>query len=224
MTGFVDEYMPDKVPGFPCTAAPRFNTSIKVAAGGGEKRNQEWEQPLHRYGLPEAQGRDPDVVEALRQHWLTMRGPYFSWPWADPFDKASLDLAHPNESDDDVLARIAATDQLIGTGDGLAERFRLSKLYTYGSGSYRRTVHLPVLASVVVAVDGVEADPGDYTVSRPGGVIEFAVAPADGAAITAGFLFDVEVRFEGDDAFEAILRGGDVGGFAGLSLIEVRPC
>jgi uncharacterized protein (TIGR02217 family) len=61
-------------------------------------------------------------------------------------------------------------------------------------------------------------------VTRPGGEIVFDTPPADDVSITAGFLFDVEVRFESDDAFESILRTYQVGGFADITLIEVRPC
>jgi hypothetical protein len=53
----------------------------------------------------------------------------------------------------------------------------------------------------------------------------FASIPRiDDGVITAGFLFDVQVRFESDDAFEGILRTYAIGGFADITLIEVRPC
>jgi uncharacterized protein (TIGR02217 family) len=85
---------------------------------------------------------------------------------------------------------------------------------------------LPVVDSVIVAIDGVVVPDTDYTVTRPGGEIVFDLPPPVEVpgSITAGFLFDVEVRFESDDAFEGIVRTWQAGGFADLTLIEVRPC
>jgi hypothetical protein len=74
MGEFVDQYMPSKVPGYPCASSPRTKTTIQVDSGGGEQRNQDWEHPLHRFVLPEAAGRDWAVIEALMKHWRVMRG------------------------------------------------------------------------------------------------------------------------------------------------------
>lgn len=216
---FIDEYLPDAVPGYPCISAPRTNTSIQVTAGGNERRNQNWEHPLHRYILPEGV-RDWSVAQTLKDHWLIMRGPFHSFPFYDPLDFASVPLTRPN-----LEPTVTRTDQLLGTTDGFTDTFQLIKTYTVGSETYDRTIHLPVLDSVVVAVDGVLVPATDYTVSRPGGEILFDTPPAAGGDnVTAGFLFDVEVRFESDDAFEGILRTYQVGGFADITLIEVRPC
>lgn len=225
---FIDVYMPDEVPGYPCISSPRTRTTIQVSAGGNERRNQDWEHPLHRFVLPEAVARQWTVVDGLRKHWLITSGPYRSFPWRDPHDKASCDLLVPNEPDADVIARITDEDQEIGTANGFTDTFQLVKAYTRGGQTYTRTIHLPVTSTVVVAMDGVAFDPGDYTVSRPGGEILFDAPPVAGVGndgiITAGFLFDNEVRFESDDAFEGILRTWQASGFADINLIEVRPC
>ena len=98
------------------------------------------------------------------------------------------------------------------------------KTYSRGGSTYARRIYLPVLASVVIAVDGATIDPADYSVSRPGGEVTFDTPPPNGDPVTAGYLFDCEVRFESDDAFEGILRDFQIGGFADITLIEVRPC
>jgi uncharacterized protein (TIGR02217 family) len=216
---FIDEYLPSKVQGVGFVSAPRFKTTIQVNASGRERRNQEWEHPLHYYISPEAMGRNWDVIQELKKHWLIMAGPTHSFPIYDPQDFASCDLVRPN-----VMPTVSMTDQAIGTGDGFTDRFQLVKTYTVGGETYDRVIHLPVLASVVVAIDGVLVPDTDYTVSRPGGEITFNVPPPDGDEITAGFRFDVEVRFESDDQFEGIMRATRTGGFADLTLIEVRPC
>jgi uncharacterized protein (TIGR02217 family) len=221
---FLDQYMPSSVPGYPCVSAPRTRTTVTASAGGGERRNQEWEHPLHKFVLPEAVARKWEIVQALLLHWRIMRGPWRSWPWRDPLDFASRDLDRPNQ-----VPTVSAADQLIGVGDGVTDSFQLVKTYVLGPETYTRPIYLPVLSSLLLAIDGVPVDPADYTVSRPGGVIQFNTAPAaagggDLQHITAGFLFDVEVRFESDDAMEAILRAHRAAGFADLTLIEVRPC
>lgn len=224
MTRFVDEYLPAKVPGYPCISSPRFKTTIQVSSGGNERSNQDWEHPLHLFILPEAVGRDWPVIDALGKHWKIMRGRHRSFPWRDPLDFASCDLAKP-----DVVPAIAAVDQYIGTADGFTNRFQLVKTYSVGAETYQRPITLPVLNSVVVAIDGVLVPAANYSLSRPGGVILFAVPPLQPPGpppgiITAGYLFDVAVRFESDDAFEGILRTFAIGGFADITLIEVRPC
>lgn len=221
MTRFVDEYLPRTVPGFPCLAVPRFKTSIQLNAGGGERANQEWEHPLHRYTLPEAVARKWEVVNALTDHFKIMRGPAKTFPFYDPFDFASCPLVRPNQ-----LPAIAMTNQLIGIADGFTDRFQLVKKYEVGAESYTRKIYHPVVASVLIARDGVLVSASDYTVSRTTGEVLFDTPPLLGGAgvITAGFLFDVEVRYENDEAVEAILRATRAAGFADLTLIEVRPC
>ena len=106
----------------------------------------------------------------------------------------------------------------------MIELQQLTKTYGVGAYSYVRKIHLPVVSTVVVALDGIPVSPSDYTVTRPGGEIVFDLPPPAGLDVTASFLFDVEVRFESDDAFEGIVRTWQVGGFADINLVEVRPC
>ncbi|WBX85707.1 DUF2460 domain-containing protein [Sphingosinicella microcystinivorans] len=54
-----------------------------------------------------------------------------------------------------------------------------------------------------------------------GGAVTFDAAPADGAAVTAGFLFDVPVRFA-EDSIEASLQGWRAGEVPSAPIIEVR--
>lgn len=217
---FLDIYMPDEVPGYPCVSAPRTKTTIQVNASGKERRNQEWEHPLHTFIMPEGI-RGWSVVQSLGKMWKITAGPFRSFAWRDPLDFSSGDLLVPNPETDPVPTM---TDQVIGTGTGFTDSFQLIKTYTYDTEDYERSIYLPVLNTVVVSDNGVLVASSDYTVSRPGGVITFDTPPLNGHIIRVGFLFDVEVRFESDDAFEGILRTWQAGGFADLTLVEVRPC
>lgn len=218
---FLDVYLPDAVPGYPCASAPRFKTTIQVNAGGTERRNQEWEHPLHRFVLPEAIARNTDVINDLKKHWLVTAGPFYSFAWSDPLDKATIDHV-PNEPDAEI--DITRTDQVLGTGDGFTDSFQLAKVYSRGGNTYERTIHLPVLSTLLISDNGSLVSSSDYTVSRPGGIVTFDTPPANGHALKWGGLFDVEVRFESDDQLETLVRTWQTGGFADLTLIEVRPC
>lgn len=221
MSGFIDEYLPDEIPGYPCISVPRTKTSIQVNWGGKERRNQEWDHPLHRFLLPEAVARDWVHIEVLKKHWLIMGGPAATWPFRDPLDFASCDLDAPNR-----VPNYTMLDQLIGTATGFTDRFQLVKEYEVGSNTYSRTIHLPVEGTVLVAHNGILVPDTDYTVSRPGGEILFDVPPPLGGSgeIRAGFLFDNEVRYENDDTLESLVRTFEIGGFSDISLTEVRPC
>ena len=71
---------------------------------------------------------------------------------------------------------------------------------------------------VIVAVDGVAIVTG-WALS--GGSILFDVPPAEGARVTAGFRFDVPVRFE-SDRLDISGHRPDAGDIAHVPLIEVR--
>lgn len=220
MSGFIDIYLPVGVPGYPCISVPRTKTTIQVSSSGKERRNQEWAHPLHRFILPEGV-RQWSVVQDLGKMWKITAGPAYSFAFSDPLDFASCDLAKPN-----LEPVVDMEDQLIGTADGFTDTFQLVKTYSVGGNIYDRNIHLPVLDSVLIARDGVLIDDDNYTVTRPGGKVQFDVPPGLGGAglITAGFLFDCEVRFESDETLEGILRTYQVGGFADINLTEVRPC
>jgi uncharacterized protein (TIGR02217 family) len=219
---FLDNYLPDQFAGYGWVSAPRFKTSIQVTAGGNEGRNQEWEHPLHRFVNPEIIARpNPQALIDLKKHWLITKGPAHSFPISDPHDKASVDH-EPNEPDTEIA--ITATDQVLGIGDGFTDSFQLVKTYTVGAETYDRPIYLPVIDSLIVAADGIAVAEADYTATRPGGIITFDTPPANGVEITAGFLFDVEVRFESDDQLELIMRTWQTAGAADLTLIEVRRC
>jgi uncharacterized protein (TIGR02217 family) len=71
----------------------------------------------------------------------------------------------------------------------------------------------------MVAVAGAGLATADYSVD--GGVVTLDVAPAAGAAVTAGFLFDVPVRFD-TDRLDVELTSFDAAEAPSIPLIEVR--
>ena len=107
-------------------------------------------------------------------------------------------------------------DQTIGVGDGLTDAFGLVK--SYGSGEQRR-ITKPVAGSVLVAVDGNALSTG-WTLDDKG-VIRFESPPANGAAITAGFIFDTPVRFA-EDRIEVNRATFLAGEAPSVPLVEIR--
>ena len=86
-----------------------------------------------------------------------------------------------------------AADQALGTGDGVRTEFPLVKTY----GGQVRRITRPVAGTVRVSVDGVElAERLDARRRRAWS--SSTTAPAEGAAVAAGFRFDVPVRFAED--------------------------
>ena len=88
---------------------------------------------------------------------------------------------------------VSALDQGLGIGDGATLSFQLRKR---SDSETDRIVTKPVAGSVVVAIDGVATEAFD--VDPATGAVIFQAAPADGAILTAGFAFDVPVRFDAD--------------------------
>lgn len=222
MSRFVDVYLDDEIPGFPCISSPRWSTSMVMVDSGAEQVNQRWQHPLHKYTLPDAV-REHHTFEAIHDHWMVMRGPLHTFPFRDPLDFASVGLTSPN-----VPPVVSGTDQVCGVGNGVDFNFQLKKTYSRGLQTYTRNIYHPVVSSVIVTVNGVNpatlTPAMTWTVDRNTGIITTSYPPIPGHVVRAGFLFDVEVRFESDDSFDGIVKTYGISGFADIVLVEVRPC
>jgi uncharacterized protein (TIGR02217 family) len=116
-------------------------------------------------------------------------------------------------------------DQVIGSGDGVTDTFVLVKTYGGLYSPYRRPIEKPVAGSVRVAVGGVEVDEGTaFTVDATIGIVTFLAGhiPEMSAAVTAGFLFDVPVRFD-TDYLEIDLSAFAAGAIPKIPLVEIKP-
>jgi uncharacterized protein (TIGR02217 family) len=142
------------------------------------------------------------------------RGRLYGFRWRDRLDHSS---AAPGVA-------VSATDQAIGTGDGTTAAFQLVKTYGSVHAPYARPVVKPVADSVRIAVAGVEVDEGvGFTIDAISGIVTFLTGhvPAVGAAITAGFLFDVPVRFDAD-YLEVDLSAFAAGAIPKIPLVEIK--
>lgn len=222
---FLDEYLPPRLRAYNFVSIPRWSTVMTEVDNGAEKRDQRWKNPKYMFTAPEAVTCQ-EQLEDIKDVWMATRGPLHTFPFRDPMDFASRRLAMGN-----VAPTTGMTDQVLGVGDGFTRDFQMHKAYQFGGEVYERLVYLPVVSSISVAINAkvptdVTLGGGPYTfeVIRRGGIIRFTPAPREDFVLTWGGLFDVEARFENDDAFSSIVRAYGVAGFSDLSFVEIRPC
>ena len=210
MFNFLDEIFPAEV-AFGAFGGPERRTEIVSLATGYETRNARWADSRRRYDA--ATGiRSLSDLRAVLGFFERARGRLCGFRFRDPFD-------HSSSADGGLPG---ALDQVIGTGDGTATQFRLTKTYGAGDSAYKREIRLPVAATIKVAVSGTEVTSGsDFSINVSTGEIVFAVAPANGAEVTAGFTFDVPVRFD-TDRLDISLTHFEAGDIPSIPLVEIR--
>jgi uncharacterized protein (TIGR02217 family) len=188
--------------------APRFSTRIIESVSGHEQRSTLWADARLDYDAGPGIRSEADIA-TLIAFFRARRGAARGFRFRDPFDFSSG--AHDAAPDPE--------DQPIGTGDGAQSSFPLSKAYGDGPDAQLRYITRPVEGSIRVALDGVELLSGW---SHAGlGVIAFATPPAADVAITAGFLFDVPVRFA-EDRLEIDRETFAAGIVPSVPLVEIR--
>jgi len=188
---------------------PERRTQIVELASGDEERNASWANSRRRYDA--AYGiRRADDLAAVVAFFEARNGRLYGFRWKDWGDyKSCLPSAAPS-----------TTDQAIGTGDGAATIFQLVKAYSSGAQTWTRSITKPVAGTVMVALDGV-AQASGWSMDSTSGQITFTTAPANGVVVSAGFEFDVPVRFDTDqlDVTHDLERLGSI---TSIPLIEVR--
>jgi uncharacterized protein (TIGR02217 family) len=193
---------------------PQRRTDVVALGSGAEERNARWAHSRRRYDA----GYGVKTLDALSQvvaFFEERRGRLYGFRWRDRLDHSS---AAPGAS-------IAPTDQLIGTGDGGTDTFQLGKVYGALYSPYRRPIVKPVPGSIRIAVAETEVDEGThFSVDTTTGAVTFLPMriPPPGVAITAGFLFDVPVRFD-TDYLEVDLSAFAAGAIPKIPLVEIRP-
>ncbi len=184
-----------------------FSTQIVASPSGHEQRASEWAEARMRYDAGPGVRSEGDV-RTLAAFFRARRGAARGFRFRDPFDHSSAaDGGAPGMA-----------DQWLGTGDGSKRRFALVKRYGAGAAVQERTIRLPVAGSVRVSVNGTETTAFSLT---DDGEVLLDVAPAVGAAVRAGYLFDVPVRFA-EDRLEASRATFLAGELASVPLVEVR--
>lgn len=196
---------------FGSLGGPERRTEIVALANGHEERNTPWAQARRRYdaglGL-----RALDDVERLIAFFEARQGMLHAFRWKDWADYRSTLSS----------AEIRPIDQVLGMGDGSLRGFQLAKTYRSGGFEARRVVTKPVPGTVRLAIGGIEQREGlAWDLDPLMGVVTFHTPPGRGAEVTAGFEFDVPVRFDTDliQVSVASFQAGDV---PRVPVVEVR--
>jgi uncharacterized protein (TIGR02217 family) len=212
MSGFHEILFPLDI-ALKSAGGPERKTEIVALGSGREERNARWAHSRRRYDA----GYGVKTFDALSQvvtFFEERRGRLYGFRWRDRLDHSS---AAPGAS-------VTPLDQAIGTGDGAQTEFPLLKLYGAAHAPYQRPIAKPVAGSVRVAVGAAEQTEGvAYTSDVMTGIVTFLAGhvPGAGAAVRAGFLFDVPVRFD-TDYLEVDLSAFAAGSVPRIPLVEIK--
>lgn len=193
---------------FHSTGGPVRRTEIVALGSGHEERNATWAASRRRFDVGSGM-KSLDDLHTVIGFFEARMGRLYGFRFKDFSDWKSCAPG----------GAVAPTDQVTGTGDGSTTQFRLAKTYASGAGSWVRAIPKPVDGTVRIAVDGVETISG-WSCDAATGIVTFDAAPADGAAITAGFAFDCPVRFD-TDQLSINLASFAAGEIPSIPLIEI---
>ena len=196
---------------FGSLGGPERRTDIVTLANGFEERNTPWAHARRRYdagvGL-----RSLDDIALLLAFFEARRGQLHGFRWKDWSDFKS---GRPSE---DVDFR----DEVLGRGDGVTRSFALVKTYVSGDARYDRPIAKPVEGTVRLGVGDAELFAGHhFEVDVSTGLVTLDQAPGPDDFVTAGFEFDVPVRFDIDriQTSVASFQAGDV---PNVPVVELR--
>lgn len=198
MTAFDDVRLPVEVERG-ATGGPGFMTSVITMSSGNEQRNQDWIEARGVWNI--AYGTDErSYFQEILSFFYARRGRARGFRFRD-------------WSDYEI-------DYAIGTGDGNEQDFQIVKIYEgTGPHPYVRVITRPVASTVRVFLNDVEQMSG-WTL-QPGGIIRFAVAPADTVEVSVMCDFDVPVRFDVDN-LNINLEWQGAGAVETVQLVELR--
>ncbi len=196
---------------FGSVGGPQRRTDVVTLANGFEERNTPWAHSRRVYDAGLGM-RSIDDVQALTAFFEARYGQMYGFRWKDWADFKSSRSS----------AAVAFDDQSLGYGDGIKTEYQLIKTYTSGGHHYLRPITKPVSGSVRVGVEQDEMQEGvDYEVDTATGIILFARAPDPEMQVSAGYEFDVPVRFDTDRILVSV-ASFQAGQVPNVPVIEVR--
>ena len=208
--GFHDVRFPANL-SFGLLGGPERRTDIVTLSNGFEERNTPWAHSRRRYDAGLGM-RALEDLEDLIGFFEARQGQLYGFRWKDWADYKSCAASATPDFE----------DQFIAEGDGERTVFQLVKAYRSGEASYVRPITKPVSGTVAVGVQGDrQIETVHYTLDITTGVVTFFDPPGAGARVTAGYEFDVPVRFDTDriQVSVASFRAGEV---PNVPVVEVR--
>jgi uncharacterized protein (TIGR02217 family) len=195
------------------SGGPVRRTDIVNLSNGRENRNSRWRDARRSYDAGSGIRSVADLYEVL-EFFEARSGQLYGFRYRDPVDCAS---GPPG-------AAVTPRDQGIGSGDGTTAQFALAKAYADLAGQSVRKIAKPVAGTVAVAVNGIAVPAGDFSCDPATGLVVFSAdaIPAAGMPVTAGFAFDVPVRFA-TDRIDVSLSTFQAGRIPSIPLVEILP-
>jgi uncharacterized protein (TIGR02217 family) len=196
---------------FGSVGGPARRTEIVTLANGYEERNTPWAHSRRRYdaglGL-----RSLDDIGALISFFEARRAQVYGFRWKDWADFKSCTASQEPDYEDQVIAH----------GDGVSDRFQLTKTYGQEHLPYVRPIRKPVQGSVTLGLEGDLLRQGvHFDLDVTTGIVTLYETPPEGAQITAGFEFDVPVRFD-TDQIQTSVASFKAGSVPSVPVVEVR--
>ncbi|MGH1451738.1 MAG: phage distal tail protein, Rcc01695 family [Paracoccaceae bacterium] len=208
--GFHEERFPANL-SFGSVGGPERRTDVVTLANGFEERNTPWAHSRRRYDAGVGM-RSLDDLEQMVAFFEARQGQLFGFRWKDWGDYKSCR----------ANGQVAYRDQAIAFGDGVTAAFQLVKNYRSGDQTYARPIKKPVKGTVRIGIEANEMQEAiDYTVDWTTGIVTFSHPPDIDREITAGFEFDVPVRFDTDRIHTSVasFQAGDA---PSVPVVEVR--
>jgi uncharacterized protein (TIGR02217 family) len=185
---------------------PQWATDVVELVSGAEERNSRWAQSKRRFDAGFGVKSKKDL-QAILAFFEERRGSFHGFLFRDPLDHSSGDGTPTN------------LDQQIGVGDGTTREFQLVKHYGASFDPYIRNISKPVAGTISVAIDGL--DQTGFLLDETTGVLTLQTPPATDTLITAGFEFDVPVRFA-SDRMDVEVTSFDAAVAPSIKLVEIR--
>jgi uncharacterized protein (TIGR02217 family) len=191
------------------SGGPSRLTDIVELISGFEERNATQAHSKRTYDAGLGLRHLDDLADVIA-FWEARFGELYGFRWKDWTDFKSCKPGN--------IPGFA--DQAIGVGTGAQTTFQIYKTYISGAYTYIRPIRKPVSGSVRVGINGVQQLSG-WSVDTTTGILTFSVAPGYGLVVTAGYEFDVPVRFAANkltisvDAFNH-------GGIPQIDIKEIR--
>jgi len=196
---------------FGSVGGPERRTDVVTLANGFEERNTPWAHSRRRYDAGLGM-RSLDDVEALIAFFEARQGQMYGFRWKDWSDFKS----------GQATKEVTFGAQVIGVGDGETMVFQISKTYLSGSFTYERPIRKPVVGTVRVGIEEDEqVETIDYTLDPTTGQVTFLRPPPETTVVTAGFEFDVPVRFD-TDRIQTSVASFQAGDAPNVPVVEVR--
>lgn len=196
------------------SSGPRYSTAVERLGSGFERRNRNWARAVYEFdAAPSITQQDALNTLVAFFHGCGGRATGFLFKDRSDFTSAANNVG-----------ATSATNQAIGTGDGVTANFQLIKTYSNGVSSSTRKISRPVSGTVKIAVAAVvKTITTHFTVDTTTGIITFTAGniPTAGQAVTAGFEFRIPARFD-TDFLETAIQTYTIYHTAAVPIIEVR--